>query len=109
MTTTLDRTAIDPATHLGFVSLTVSDLTRSLAFYQELLGFALLQRSDGTAVLGAGDTPLLILVEDPGAAPWTHGYTGLHHFAPVLPTRADLGRLYRRLLDHGYDPIGEEH
>jgi catechol 2,3-dioxygenase len=109
MTTAQDRTAIDPATRLGFVSLTVSDLARSLAFYVDLVGFALLQRSDGKVVLGAGDVPLLILIEDPGAATWTRGYTGLHHFAPLLPTRGDLGRLYRRLLDHGYEPIGEEH
>jgi catechol 2,3-dioxygenase len=109
MTTTDNRTAIDPATQLGFVALTVSDLERSLAFYRDLVGFALLERSDGTAILGAGEVPLLTLVEDPGAAPWTSGYTGLHHIAPVLPSRADLGRLYRRLLDHGYQPIGEEH
>ncbi|MBV9278802.1 MAG: VOC family protein, partial [Chloroflexi bacterium] len=64
---------------------------------------------DATVVLGTGDAPLLILIEDRGAAPWTRGFTGLHHFAPVLPTRGDLGRLYRRLLDHGYEPIGEEH
>jgi catechol 2,3-dioxygenase len=61
------------------------------------------------AVLGAGDAALMALIEDPGAAAWTGGYTGLHHTAIVLPTRADLGRLYRRLLDHGYVPIGEEH
>jgi catechol 2,3-dioxygenase len=109
MTTAQDYTAIDPATRLGLVALTVSDLARSLAFYVDLVGFVLLQRSDGTVVLGAGDVPLLILIEDPGAAPWTRGYTGLHHVAPVLPTRGDLGRLHRRLLDHGYEPIGEEH
>jgi catechol 2,3-dioxygenase len=109
MTTSQMRTVIDPATLLGFVSLTVSDLERSLAFYAGVVGFVLLQRTDGTAVLGAGDLPLLTLTEDRGAAPWTSGYTGLHHFAPVLPSRGDLGRLYRRLLDHGYEPIGEEH
>jgi catechol 2,3-dioxygenase len=109
MTTIRNPTAFDSGTLLGFASLTVSDLHRSLTFYTELVGFGLLRQTDGTAVLGAGDRPLLALTEDRGAAAWASGYTGLHHFAPVLPTRGDLGRLYRRLLDHGYGPIGEEH
>lgn len=109
MTSATQTNSIDPGTQLGFVSLTVSDLDRSLTFYHDLVGLALLRRTEGMAVIGAGDAALMVLVEDPGAAPWTSGYTGLHHSAIVLPTRADLGRLYRRLLDHGYEPIGEEH
>src|SRR5947209_5746652 len=109
MTTTQEHTAIDPATCVGFVALTVSDLARSLAFYADLLGFALLQRNGSSAVLGAGGVPLLVLTEEPGAAPWARGYTGLHHFAILLPTRGDLGRTYSRLLDRGYQPIGEDH
>ena len=32
-----------------------------------------------------------MLVEEPGARP-AHGYTGLYHFALLLPERVDLAR-----------------
>ena len=42
------------------------------------------------ASLGAGSTELLRLVEEPGASP-AHGYSGLFHFALLVPDRASLG------------------
>ena len=41
------------------------------------------------AVLGTGDTELLVLVEEPGARP-SDGHTGLYHFALLVPERIDL-------------------
>ncbi len=60
---------LDPRTHVGAVSLTVGNLARSLRFYGEVLGLAPVERSNGSALLAAGDTPLLHLVESPGAQP----------------------------------------
>ena len=94
-------TAIDPATQVGLVALTVADLDRSLTFYTEALGFALMQRDGATAILGAGDAPLLALTELPGAQPWPGHYTGLYHFAILVPTRLDLARSLIRLLQVG--------
>ena len=102
--------SLDPATTVGLLSLTVADLARSIAFYTEALGFALLDRTDGAAALGVGDRPLLLLTEQPGARPWPHdrrGYTGLYHFALLLPTRADLGRWLRHWLDLGLPLPGQ--
>jgi len=102
--------AIDPATTVGLLSLTVADLARSLAFYTTALGFALLEQTDGAATLGVGATPLLLLTEHLGAQPWPHdrpGYTGLYHFALLLPTRADLGRWLRHWLELGLPLPGQ--
>ena len=102
--------AIDPAATVGLLSLTVADLARSLAFYTEALGFALLEQAGGAATLGVGATPLLLLTEYAGAQPWPHdrpGYTGLYHFAVLLPARADLGRWLRHWLELGLPLPGQ--
>jgi catechol 2,3-dioxygenase len=102
--------AIDPATEVGLLSLTVADLERSLAFYTQAIGLALLERADGRATLGVAGEPLLLLTEQPGADAWPRGgrsYTGLYHFAILLPTRADLGRWLRHWLTLGLGLPGQ--
>jgi catechol 2,3-dioxygenase len=97
-------TSIHPATEVGLLSLTVADLARSIAFYSEALGFEVLHEDASEATLGAAGTPLLLLTELTGAEPWPHdryGYTGLYHFAILMPTRADLGRWLRHWLELG--------
>src|SRR5215469_6640373 len=81
---------IAPDTHIGLVELSVSDLDRSLAYWQDAIGLRVLSRENGTAELGA-DTPLVRLVEEPGAGS-AHGFTGLFHVALLVPDRASLGR-----------------
>ena len=85
------RGAISPQTTVGAVQLTVSGLDRSLPYYGEAVGLELLDRADGRAALGSGGRGLLVLVEEPGARP-ADGYTGLFHFALLVPGRADLAR-----------------
>ena len=75
---------------MGAVELSVADLDRSIAFYDHVLGLPVLERADGRASLGTG-RELLRLVEEPGARP-ASGFTGLFHFALVVPERADLAR-----------------
>src|SRR5262245_15150634 len=75
---------------MGLVELSVSDLDRSLGYWQDAIGLRVLSRENGTAELGA-DTPLLRVVEEPGAQP-ADGFTGLYHVALLVPDRASLGR-----------------
>jgi len=89
-------TRIDPATEIGWTALRIRDLTRSLQFYTEVLGFAVLEHRDEVAVLGAGSVPVLILVEG-ATLPRPQHTTGLFHFAMVVPSRPDLGRALRQL------------
>ena len=76
---------------MGAVELTVSDLERSLDYYRTAIGLQVLEQGGGRASLGADSTELVALVEQPGAPP-SDGYTGLFHFALLVPERAALAR-----------------
>jgi catechol 2,3-dioxygenase len=82
---------IAAGTAVGTVHLTVADLDTSLSYYRGSIGLAVLERVGGTARLGSGDRELLVLVEEPGATS-ARGYTGLYHFALLVPERRDLAR-----------------
>ena len=88
-------------TRLGPVRLQIADMARSLAFYQRVLGFDVLERDDGGAALGAGGRPLVELRQRPGARPATRGHLGLYHYAILLPDRPALGSFVRHLSDVG--------
>ena len=75
----------------GPVHLTVADLERSLTYYVEAVGLTILDQDSVRATLGAGERELLVLVEEPSAGP-AAGYTGLYHFALLVPKRLDLAR-----------------
>ena len=82
---------IADATHMGPVELSVSDLERSLDYWQNTVGLGLLSRDDGRASLGAGSRELIRFVEEPGARS-ARGYAGLYHVALLVPERRDLAR-----------------
>jgi len=95
---------LPPETHIGVVRLQVSDLARSLAYYERVLGFRTLNRSGGAATLGPvdADTAILELREKPGALPVPRrGRLGLFHFAILLPDRASLARFLAHLGEIG--------
>lgn len=90
--------ALHPDTRLGYVHLTVSNLDRSLGFYQRVLGFKVHETQEGIAHLGVGGDDVLRLTEIPGARP-EPATTGLYHFAVLVPSRLELARSLRRLAD----------
>mgnify|MGYP000873207320 FL=1 len=92
--------SLAPSTTLGYVHLTVSDLLRSLDFYQYRLGLQVHRRQGHTAYLGAGAHDLIVVTEVSGAtkAPRT---TGLYHLALLVPSRLALAHVLQRLVDHG--------
>src|SRR2546423_10081904 len=93
-------TAIDPATQIGTVRLTVSDPTRSRSFYEHAIGLRPLDRHDGTVALGAdGGDPLVELRADASAPALDHRHTGLYHLAILVPTRRDLALALIRLAE----------
>lgn len=86
-----EQAGLPAETTLGPVYLTVSELERSIDYYRRSVGLELLERADGGAALGVRDRELLVLAEEPGARP-SYGYTGLYHFALLVPSRGDLAR-----------------
>ncbi|PKO12759.1 MAG: glyoxalase [Chloroflexi bacterium HGW-Chloroflexi-10] len=90
--------SIHPAARPGLIALTVSNLDKQIAFYQQALGFHLHWREDKRAGLGAGGEDLLQLVEEPDLAGKRYQRTtGLYHFAIVFPNRRELALAVARL------------
>jgi len=102
MTSPLPATpaSLPATTRLGAVHITVSDLDRSIEFYERAIGLRLHRREDGSAALGAGGSDVLVLVEQPGALP-AGRHAGLYHFALLHPSRAELARAAMRLATTG--------
>ena len=92
---------IHPQIELGAVKLKVSNLKKSLTFYQEIVGFKILDQDSKSAELTAdGKKSLLVLEEisDAVIVP-PRSTSGLYHFAILLPTRKDLGVSLRKLIE----------
>ncbi len=98
-------TSIHPNTKMGAAALVVPDLARSLDYYQHNIGLRLHDQEQGIARLGVGGDDLLVLYEQPGAKPVQRHHTGLYHFAILVPSRVELGRTLRHLVE-SRTPIG---
>jgi catechol 2,3-dioxygenase len=103
--TTPAQPSIHPATHIGHVHLKVADLPRAIAFYRDALGFDLMeQMGNSAAFLSAGGYHHHIGLntwESRGGSAPPPGTTGLYHFAILYPTRQELARALKRLVDYG--------
>ena len=99
-------------TRIGVVRLQVSNLARSLAYYERVLGFRALTHSGDRVTLGtaSGDAAILELREKAGAKPVPRrGRLGLFHFAILLPDRASLGRFVAHLSEIGAHAGSSDH
>ncbi|MBM7586178.1 catechol 2,3-dioxygenase [Bacillus pakistanensis] len=88
-----------PCTFVSQVELKVENLERSLSFYEEVIGFQILESSERKAILTAdGKTPLLSIEQPDNVKVKEPRTTGLYHFALLLPTRADLARALQHFI-----------
>jgi catechol 2,3-dioxygenase len=81
---------------LGAVHLTVSDVDRSVAWYQQALGLRVHAHDAATAELGDGAETVVVLHEDPRAGR-AGRHAGLYHYAVLYPSRPELARAALRL------------
>ena len=97
-------------TKIGHVHLKVSDIEKSLAFYEGLLGFTLMQKyGTQAAFISAGGYHHHIGLNtwhSKGAKPAPVDATGLYHTAILYPTRKDLAIALQRLIDVKYPLTG---
>lgn len=103
---------LPPDLTLGPVRLQVGDLSRSIAYYQRVLGLRVRRQSEAEAALAAqgDDTALVELQELRGATPVPRrGRLGLYHFALLLPDRGSLGRFVSHLASLGQDAGSADH
>ncbi len=97
--------AIAPQTRPGPVHVTVSDLGRSIGYYREAVGLDVVEQGSGRASLAAGGRELLVLVEEVDA-PSSRGYTGLYHFALLVPERVQLASWLAHAARDGVPLVG---
>ena len=91
-----------PNIYVEQVQIKVSSLDLSLEFYEEVLGFQILERKDNLVSLTAdGKKALIVLEEIKGARRKKKKTIGLYHFAILLPGRKALGSLLEHI--HKFD------
>ncbi|QFF98205.1 VOC family protein [Psychrobacillus glaciei] len=89
-----------PYTFVELVDLKVTDLDRSLKFYEEVVGFKVLEKKDNKILLTADGKIALLSIEQPeNVVLKQENTTGLYHFALLLPSRADLGAVLQHFID----------
>jgi len=83
------------------VVLMVSDLNRSIKFYEEVIGLKTRKNEKNRAYLSPdGIRDLIILYQPENPEPAPAGSTGLFHIALLLPAREDLADLWLHLKEH---------
>lgn len=85
---TQDLLAAD--TGMGAVTLRVADLDTMVAYYRDGVGLQVLTNDGGTAVLGRGATPIVVLEHAPAMRHASPHEAGLFHTAILFDTQADL-------------------
>jgi len=101
---------VPPQTRIGHVHLKVANLDKALDFYRDLLGFEVMQYYGESAVfLSAGGYHHHIGLntwQSKNAPPAPRNSAGLFHLAILYPTRKDLAKILKRLMDNGYPVDG---
>jgi len=91
---------IHSQTSLGTVKLNISNLARSITFYEKIIGLKVLSQTEHTAKMTVDGTTVLlelVQVDDPYTGT-KRGHTGLYHFAILLPNRKELSKILRHLI-----------
>lgn len=95
--------SIHPTTRIGYVSLNVSDIDRSLDFYQRILGFKMVDRSSNERAFLSVERHSSHFVElwHAKAGRSDTRRAGLYHFAILLPERKYLADMFQHLSERG--------
>ena len=85
------------STTLGPVHIAVTDRSKALSIWQDVVGLDLISETGNALTLGAGGKPLIVL-ETGATRPVVPRTIGLYHVAIHVPARVDLAQLAVRAL-----------
>lgn len=101
---------VPAATRIGHIHLKVSDLTKALSFYKDILGFQITQRYGDSAVfLSAGGYHHHIGLNtwhSKGGKPAPGNACGLYHTAILYKERKELAAALQQLINAEYPITG---
>lgn len=81
-----------------------------MKYYQEIIGFDVLEKTDSTAKLTTdGKTSILSLEQPEGITPKQSRTTGMYHFALLLPKKKDLANFVVHLSENGVEIGAADH
>jgi len=89
-----------PNLYISHLQLKVSNLERSIDFYTNIIGFKVLEQTNDTVYLTADGNHSLVSLVKVAKAVDPSRFTGLYHFALLLPTRRDLGNVLQHFAKH---------
>lgn len=96
----MDGFSIDSNSRIGQIHLKVSDINKSLQFYESFLGFKTVERNSDGALLSIDEKLPYIVALSKAKSSTIQRQAGLYHFAILLPQRKDLGNFLSHLLNH---------
>lgn len=91
--------------YLAEAVLNVKDLARQTAFYSQIIGLEILSQTEKVVILGAGNKPLVHLIETNREEVAKSSY-GLYHMAILLPSREDLADVFKHIAELDYPFVG---
>src|SRR5699024_6773295 len=99
-----------PTTFVGQVNLKLQNIEHSIAFYQEVIVFKVLEQTKRKANLTADGKTVLLSIEQPShVLPKQRRTTGLYHFALLLPKRSDLAEIVQHFMEIGMQFGSSDH
>jgi len=91
-----------PHTYVEKVDIKVSNLDRSIQFYEQVIGLKVLEKNGRVVHLTANGKDSLLTLHQPENVTLNTGRTtGLYHFALLLPTRTDLANVIHHFAING--------
>ena len=91
--------------YLAEAVLNVNDLARQTAFYTQIIGLEILSQTEKEVILGAGNKPLVHLIQTNRKEVVKSSY-GLYHMAILLPSREDLADVFKHIAELDYPFVG---
>ena len=91
--------------YLAEAVLNVKDLAGQTAFYTQIIGLEILTQTATEVILGAGNKPLVHLIQTNREEAVKSSY-GLYHMAILLPSREDLADVFKHIAELDYPFVG---